>query len=799
MVINQLRYLLTDNESLEQYYSGQHVSLDDIKRRIFLKAREQKRSIPDHYYRLAQEKTFKQVDSLSTLFSTNLQSLAEEYLEMDGNKIFVRSLKQNDWQELITFIPPLLLQSALIAGIHRPDFKQGDRAALLVKYVLPNIRHTAIPSPRIRQLDFLAGQENGLHDLHIHLNGTLEVDEVWQDYLENPLPMHTHLQEATQNAQTKEQLEQESTLLVPDKFLKLLIAARNIRFYFWNHLFGGREAQTLVRPGWNLLEALLSDDYSAPPGHPFASLISDDDDRVPKMPVEAMMYILLLNELRENNNEQIASLFHFYLLILGLVNRLLVQQTHQKGFQQFQKHTVNGLRWQSEMTYFRRYFQLNGNEQRFIRFLEGRFAPKDQEAETIQLVDAIYAGWKLLLEQRKEVGLYHMPELKLIAHFIKQRDNGADRSVRHSDLRKNIWKKGTALASLTKSYDWYKDILVGIDAAASEFDTPPEVFGPVFRFMRRSNFRHFTFHAGEDFYHIVTGLRAIYEAIKFCDLRNGDRVGHATASGLPVEFWKKQIGHTLLMRKIDVLDDLVFTYHMIASQQVEGINHILPSLIHETTKLGYEIFERMVPVTIWEKAWLLRQCCPIHALKAQRADVPYEFFDEDEWIFVNEMVSSTGYIVRFDQEGLATLDEIDLLTRYHTAKYQEKGSEVVEVDPFAILSVEVITQLQLGLLRYMNSNEIVIETLPTSNVRIGIHQDFRSYHLHNWVHWRQEGRSVPPIIVGSDDAGIFATNIYNEYANIYCSMLAQGKPLDMVMNVIKKLAEDARIYRFYGA
>ena len=97
----------------------------------------------------------------------------------------------------------------------------------------------------------------------------------------------------------------------------------------------------------------------------------------------------------------------------------------------------------------------------------------------------------------------------------------------------------------------------------------------------------------------------------------------------------------------------------------------------------------------------------------------------------------------------------------------------------------------------MTKKEIVIETLPTSNVRIGFHKDFSTYHLFNWTKWRAEGKSIPPIVVGSDDTGIFATNIYNEYANIYCMLLnTHHMPHSQIMDIIKRLDEDSHIYKF---
>lgn len=68
----------------------------------------------------------------------------------------------------------------------------------------------------------------------------------------------------------------------------------------------------------------------------------------------------------------------------------------------------------------------------------------------------------------------------------------------------------------------------------------------------------------------------------------------------------------------------------------------------------------------------------------------------------------------------------------------------------------------------MHKKEIVIESLPTSDIRRGHHHGFATYHLWNWMKWEDEGESIRTIVLGTDDTGIFATNTYNEYANIYC-------------------------------
>ena len=81
-MLNQsyLRYLFSDNHSLHSYYEERKlVSLDDIKRSLMLIERQNNVFIPDHYYRLGQEKSFAGLNSLGALFTVGLSRLANKY------------------------------------------------------------------------------------------------------------------------------------------------------------------------------------------------------------------------------------------------------------------------------------------------------------------------------------------------------------------------------------------------------------------------------------------------------------------------------------------------------------------------------------------------------------------------------------------------------------------------------------------------------------------------------------------------------------------------------------------------
>lgn len=795
-----LNFLLSDNESLAQYVECSFPSFDDVKRRLMLKAREQNTAIPDHLYRLEQAEAFKNLTTLDEILIKGLENIAIKHLEVDDKKVYIKPAEQNNWQELLTYVPPLLLKCSMLHSqtynINKNDISQLQ--LYFHQYILNNTQYTAIPHACIPQLVAFSKHQNGFHDLHMHLNGALETDQVWQDYLFNPSSIYKDLKKGFRIPKVKEQLEQESQLLLPLRYVTLLNTARKLREYFFNFLYPAS-----CTPGQKNKKALLSallDNASGYHGsykHPFVPLISTDNRYPFRMSVEALMYILLLHEIKETKSEVLTSLFHFYLLILGLTNRLLVQQTHQNGFEQFQKHTLNELRESSETIYLRRYYQMHGNEQQHLRFLEGRFSPKNTKSANITFINSIYKGWEKMRVDIREKQLNNPlpippPELRLIAHFIKKSDNKQDDFIRHKALRYDLSIRARVLSLLIRKHNHYKKKIVGIDAAASEFDAPPEVFAPTFRLMRRAGVKHFTYHAGEDFYHIISGIRAIYEAIVFCDLQKGDRIGHATASGLSVSLWAQTIGKKLHIKQGDYLDDLIFCYHLIVSCKIEALYPTLPAIINEADKYSFEIYNKYYPIAVLERAWKMRQCCPVHALADDRQNVTLKsIYNDEEWDFAVD----NGFVE--SRHELATSNLATIFRNYHSREFRSKFEKVLLIHPLHILKDNQIELLQLALLREMTTREIVIETLPTSNVRIGFHHNFATYHLANWIKWKEAGKSMPPIVVGSDDTGIFATNIYNEYANIYCSLLKDHQMnQSSVMEVIKKLDESSRIYRF---
>lgn len=802
-----IRHLLSDKDSLGDYHDGILPTFEDVRRRLLLLERQENPRIPDHYYRMNQAKSFSEIASLGELLRIGLYRLGKEHLELRDNRIYVQQTKQNKWQELITYIPPLVLQMAFL-HIERPltGCHDADIVTYFNTYILPNTRNTALPYPYIAQLETYIKDENGLHDLHMHLNGTTETDRVWADFLAEPNKIYNETKHAIKNKLVRELLEQEFGRYTPLDLRNMLFSARAIREILWSYVYGRRLSFNADSPKGLLSYVLRAGsssqgDYGSAI-HPFAAIICHRGaEPAYPMAVEGLMYVLAFKYLNQQKKELPASLLHFYLLILGLCNRLLVQQRDQFGFDQFQKITLNELRSESEKKYRNRFLQLSGNDNRNIRYIEGRFSPKNYKKQNEKLLKTILDGWGCLLntlQNTPEISTVQSPvkigpssqpfvppELHLIAHFIKKREDDKDDYIRFKLLRKELESKAQQLGYMKQENSGLIQHVVGIDAASNELDAPPEVFAPIFRYLRHCGFRHFTYHAGEEFFHIISGLRAIYEAVVFIGMQSGDRIGHATAAGISTKVWRRNIGEELFMRRGEYLDDLIFTYYLIVNGRCHLLNDRLPSLLNRIQQLAYEVYNFSYPINMLTEAWLLRRFCPITLLDTTNQNIGL----------------TTGSFSRYEQDEIRQQhiqkETQQLLEKYHSKSCRDRYNQIIKIDVDEIYSMEDIETLQQQVLRFLHEKEIVIETLPTSNVRIGHHQDFATHQLWNWLKWEKSGKPIPPIVVGTDDPGIFATNIYNEYANLYCHLVhgleySHNEALD----ILRKLDQNGRVYKF---
>ena len=115
------------------------------------------------------------------------------------------------------------------------------------------------------------------------------------------------------------------------------------------------------------------------------------------------------------------------------------------------------------------------------------------------------------------------------------------------------------------------------------------------------------------------------------------------------------------------------------------------------------------------------------------------------------------------------------------------------------LSVQELLQLQQRVQHLIAERDVVIETLPVSNLRIGQIRHIQEHHVLRWLKVKDyavEGDADMNIYMGSDDPGIFATDIKNEYYHLYMLLRNAGLSAHEAIEKLKRVNDAGRTFAF---
>lgn len=757
-------YFASDINSLYAYEHHKTVPVADVQRRLLACARKVNPYLPDYVYnnRYQGEEPDIAPANMAELIIKGLANLAQRYMEKVNGHLYVKRERFEEWMEVVKLFPPLLINAAF----YLPEYLRCEsKKEFFYKVLVPQFDASAQRLPYIFELDNAIKNGELLNDLHIHLNGTTETDVLWWSQIGNVEQWAKSIREGLRMSRVKTQSEQ---LDIPDTelILKWLYTAKKLL----QKLAGTIAADDPVFDNaWQFYK-------------PYAHL--------PVLAKGAYLYIRILEKLQKGNVSMAAD-FHHYILILGRIHMLLVQQRDQKGFTQFGVIPHNNLRRLHESTeYLKRFKQLMRDDDIvFLKHLEGRFSPFDNVGQNRLLI-------KHIQKQFREIGYRisekntHIPSLSLIAHFIKRPDPDIFKdNERHHRLRIEVQRKALALLKTAKLLDPDDDAnIVGIDAASNEMNAGPEVFSPSFRFMRNNwtgkKNLHITFHAGEDFIHLLSGLRMIMEAVIFLDMRQGDRIGHGTAAGIEPGLWMDRIGEYINIGKGEWLDNLVWVYWLISDNKnpYTSLKSLLPTIKDEIEERVMYIYQETVSINQIIKAWLCRKFSP-------------QIYLYDDHNFLADTCEEQKYMKQLLEDNTVR----KLYENYHfNREVKRRYCQMEQIDiANGLFSSEDFRKIQNLVLHGLALKNIALEVPISSNLSISFYRELSEHHLDRWLKGHSENELlVPPVVIGSDDPGIFMTNIYIEYARIMEYLQQKGYTLTERIQKITELRQLSDYYMF---
>ena len=467
-------------------------------------------------------------------------------------------------------------------------------------------------------------------------------------------------------------------------------------------------------------------------------------------------------------------LFYLYLHIKTLLRNELIQTNPQIGFFNFSVYERRKELFIPESSVYERLMTflalgtfLEENPEK--RYMEYRIKPKE----------TVTGNFRKLLEMQfylkgnpyqVETSRWHHA---LVYHFIKTKDRKFRQDApRHHALRHEVKLEAKAICKLHQEKSGLCDQVVGVDAANSEIYCRPEVFAQAFRYLRQQTRYQsqrqplgMTYHVGEDYYDIASGLRAVSEVLRFLGFCANDRLGHALVLGTDVKTYYEKRNYELRATKIELLDNAVWLYFQ--GQKIPGSEPICYYLYNHAHHWFMEIYEEdRFDINDYFDSWLLRGDAPECYLQDTVEEKPSTYLlSLDPW---------QRYAL--NDHKLAVAARKNSQARYLYAKYhfnrhvREDGNKAMTFRlPPSIRDayVSLLEQVQQRLLTKIERLHISIECNPTSNYKIG---EMERYDEHPILKFYNFGIHTPyphhevSVSINTDDSGIFATSLDREYA-----------------------------------
>ena len=378
-----------------------------------------------------------------------------------------------------------------------------------------------------------------------------------------------------------------------------------------------------------------------------------------------------------------------------------------------------------------------------VKSLELRVVPEATLPELLQVVldvDEAAGKWESNLGRSLEVGL--------VFHFSRSRGRNAESGAPHAwgrqgwddpaaqDLNPSGYRysryfvercnEASSLASLLLTFPRMLERVRGLDLCTDELGVPLWVMCPLIEHVRRAGRRaastltalegrsppplRLTVHCGEDFIHLLGGIRRVDEAIEFLRIGEGDRIGHAVSLGIDVNAWTQR-SRRLLVPRGERLLDLLWCWRVAVRLATGSLREWIPWLEPKIGRLAREMFRPSSPTLHELDAWV-RRLHSVDGLKAAgfpTGPTPSQAHPEDP-----------------DRLVLRWLTD-------HTVFQLAQEPESVDVDR----EVGLVEALQLHVRGELAARGIAVEINPSSNLLIGHLGDLRHHPL-----WRMSPPST---------------------------------------------------------
>ncbi|KAB1438500.1 hypothetical protein [Candidatus Galacturonibacter soehngenii] len=511
-----------------------------------------------------------------------------------------------------------------------------------------------------------------------------------------------------------------------------------------------------------------------------------------------------LKYIKTTKDDVFSRLFWKYIVLKNILYQGITQNNYSTGLDYFQKYFSKATCKLNvgRHDYLKNVF-LNQIYNNHLKKLEIRISPpnnpKQKNVLRKQLCKSLKDIFEVYLELIDDKNISDIvPNLGIVIHFIKEKDqtffekcwcieSDKDSNYFYGNIQRRYFNQINTILDIRKNIPNLSKYLVGIDAASVENNTEPWVFAPIYQVARDSkngmldnkfskiNNLGFTFHVGEEFRHIVSGLRHIDEVIEHFGYHAGDRIGHGIALGIDISSWCEN-NKIIAIPRIEYLENLLWLWGISKECGID-FNYVE----QEIMKLAECIYENIQGITVYElwKAYqakfnkfqvdedLMNSICNIQAERCA------------EKILCTKVSTTAGLYWNAEK----------LLHAFHCKCYLERMYEVIQVNVVKS-DVEYISCVQSYLKKRLNQKGIVVEVNPTSNLAISDIERLFKHHAIRLNDKGLDGNSKENgliLNINSDDPVVFNTSTSNELAYIFYLLQDKGYSRESILSWIDKV------------
>jgi hypothetical protein len=371
----------------------------------------------------------------------------------------------------------------------------------------------------------------------------------------------------------------------------------------------------------------------------------------------------------------------------------------------------------------------------------------------------------------------------------------------------NVWEGSTlvpgdsgARPSLQRSR-----LITTLDVAGDENESKSEIFAPALRWLRSlrrpagERPLRLSIHAGEDYAHPLSGMRHVDETVQFCEMGDGDRIGHGLALGISPAHWFREQGQALLSLDEHV-DNLVWAWHFAtthptlphAAQIAALYASVVRSLARHVSWLNAPVPCNNPPaMPDLYAAWQMRRNCRSLALTPRRTDRKMLIAVPDQPLLLDG-ATAPPHVGLFRQRlnwfdpgkrqrllakapaaCMVQLTCSDRNTIQLPRRHPGLSLFAAVVSPFELTFIEALQDLLIE--KYRNKG-LIFEVNPTSNHHIGSLGDLKDHPIFRWdppdpallepgaeMNRFALRHGALSVCVNTDDPGIMPTTIRTEY------------------------------------